>query len=107
MPTFLFLAQAAQPQPGGPSFLIPFAAIGVIFYFLIIRPQQKKAKEQTNLINSLKTGDKVITNGGIHGLITNVKEKTVLVKVADNVKLEIEKSSIATVSKAEGESTNA
>lgn len=101
MLTPFFLAQAAQqPAPSGPSMLIPFVAIGVIFYFLIIRPQQKKAKEQLALINALKTGDKVVTNSGIHGLITNVKEKTVLVKVADNVKIEFDKASIAAVSKA-------
>lgn len=102
MLTTFVLAQAAQQQPpSGPSMLIPFIAIGVIFYFLIIRPQQKKAKEQLALINALKTGDKVVTSSGIHGLITNVKEKTVLVKVADNVKIEFEKASIAAVTKAD------
>jgi len=72
----------------------------VIFYFLLIRPQQKRQKEQRKLLDSLKTGDKVITSSGIHGLIANVKETTFLVKIADNVKIEIEKGSIATVSKS-------
>ena len=69
----------------------------MIFYFLLIRPQQKQRKEQQKLIEALKTGDKVVTSAGIHGLISNVKEKTVLLKVADNVKIEIDKASVATV----------
>ena len=71
--------------------------IGVIFYFLLIRPQQKQRKEQQKLIESLKTGDKVVTSSGIHGMISNVKERTVLLKVADNVKIEIDKAAVATV----------
>lgn len=101
LPTFLVLAQAGAPQaqPGGISMLVPFIAIGVIFYFLILRPQQKKQKETQALVNSLKTGDKIVTNGGIHGLISNVKESTVIVKIADNVKIELDKAAVATVSK--------
>jgi len=74
-----------------------FIFFGVIFYFLLIRPQQKQRREQQKLIDSLRTGDKVVTSGGIHGLITNVKDRTVLLKVADNVKIEIDRSSVATV----------
>jgi len=73
--------------------------IGVIFYFLIIRPQAKKAKEQQTLINSLKAGDKVITTGGIHGILVSVKETTVTVKIADNVKIEIDKAAVLASSK--------
>ena len=58
---------------------------------------QKQRKEQQKLIEALKTGDKVVTSAGIHGLIANVKEKTVLLKVADNVKIEIDKAAVATV----------
>ncbi len=95
-----FLAQATPPeQPGIASMLIPFLCIGVIFYFLIIRPQKKKQKDQENLIKSIKTGDHVITVGGIHGMVANVKERSVILKVADNVKIEIEKSSVTTVKK--------
>ena len=99
--SFLILAQAQQApsQPGLGSMLVPFLCIGVIFYFLIIRPQKKKQKEQANLIANLKTGDKVVTNGGIHGLISNVKESSVILKIADNVKIEIEKASVSTVYK--------
>src|SRR5947208_3635279 len=76
------------------SFVVMFSCMGVIFYFLLIRPQKKKQQDQAKLLSALKTGDKVITAGGLHGLISNVKETTVLVKVADNVKIEIEKGSI-------------
>jgi len=68
-------------------------------YFVMIRPQKKRQQQQQQLISSLKTGDRVVTNAGIHGLISNVKESTVLVKVADNVKIEMEKSAVTTVLK--------
>ena len=68
-------------------------------YFVLLRPQMRRQKEQQRLISALKTGDRVVTNGGIHGLISNVKETTVIVKVADNVKIEMEKSAIANVLK--------
>ena len=68
-------------------------------YFVMIRPQKKRQEQQKQLIAGLKTGDRVVTNAGIHGLISNVKETTVLVKVADNVKIEIDKSAITNVLK--------
>jgi preprotein translocase subunit YajC len=68
-------------------------------YFVMIRPQKKRQEQQQKLIGNLKTGDRVVTNAGIHGLISNVKETTVLVKVADNVKIEIDKSAITNVLK--------
>jgi len=70
-------------------------------YFVLIRPQKKRQQQQQRLVSSLKTGDRVVTNAGIHGLIANVKETTVIVKVADNVKIEMEKSAIANVLKTE------
>jgi preprotein translocase subunit YajC len=92
------LMTAAAPEAPNPiTQFAPLIFIGVIFYFLLIRPQQKQRKEQQKLIESLKTGDKVITSSGIHGLISNVKERTVLLKVADNVKIEIDKAAVATV----------
>ncbi len=91
---------AAAPAANSPfGMFIPFICIGVIFYFLIIRPQSQKTKQMQTLISSLKTGDKVITGGGIHGLISNVKDSTVIVKIADNVKIEVDKSAISTVTK--------
>jgi preprotein translocase subunit YajC len=103
---FLFLAQAqpAAPAPGpggGFGFFVPFIFIFVIMYFVLFRPQKKRQQEQQRLIASLKTGDRVVTNAGIHGLIANVKETTVIVKVADNVKIEMEKSAVTNVLKSE------
>ncbi|HEY2626444.1 MAG TPA: preprotein translocase subunit YajC [Candidatus Udaeobacter sp.] len=95
------LAQAPSPAPTGPSggigFFVPFIFIFIIMYFVMFRPQKKRQEQQQKLISALKTGDRVVTNGGIHGLISNVKETTVIVKVADNVKIEVEKSAITTV----------
>ena len=88
-------------MPGGGigSFFVPLIFIFIIMYFVMIRPQKKRQEQQQKLIASLKTGDRVVTNAGIHGLIANVKETTVLVKVADNVKIEIDKSAITNVLK--------
>lgn len=103
----LVLAQMASPTPEGagpePSLLntiIPFGFMIVIFYFLLIRPQQKRQKEHQALVETVKTGDRIITNSGIHGIIANVKEKTIVVKVADNVKIEFDRAAVATVERA-------
>lgn len=100
----MLLAQAQPAAPGGAGgglggFIIPMTLIFVMMYFVMIRPQKKRQAEQQRLVNALKTGDRVVTNAGIHGLISNVKDSTVLVKVADNVKIEMEKSAITTVLK--------
>jgi preprotein translocase subunit YajC len=101
--TLIAQAQTAAPAPGsaggGIGFFVPLIFIFVIMYFVMIRPQKKRQQDQQRLISSVKTGDRVVTNAGIHGLIANVKETTVIVKVADNVKIEMEKSAIATVLK--------
>lgn len=83
------------------GFIVPMALIFVMMYFVMIRPQKKRQQEQQRLMSALKTGDRVVTNAGIHGLISNVKDSTVIVKVADNVKIEMEKSAITTVMKAD------
>ena len=103
---FTTLAQATPAAPGSNStyFFLQLIALGVVFYFLLIRPQQKQAKEKAALIAAVKTGDKVVMNSGLHGIVANVKETTVLVKVADNVKLEFDKVAIAAVLKAASES---
>jgi preprotein translocase subunit YajC len=102
------LAQATPEAapPSGPAALTPFvymAVMVVIFYFILIRPQAKAKKEQEELIAKVKVGDKVVTSGGILGTIANVKDKTVVVKVADNVKIEVQKTHLATVTKASEE----
>jgi preprotein translocase subunit YajC len=96
----LLLADAAAPAAGasGTSFIVPFVAIGVIFYFLIIRPQNQRQKELATLVSNLKTGDKVVTSGGIHGVISNVRDgSTLILKIDDNCKIEVDKTAIATV----------
>lgn len=97
--SYAFLADAAQPSPMGfNQLLVPLACFGVIFYFGILRPQKKKQEDQNRLLTSLKTGDKVVTSGGIHGIVANVKDgSTLSLKIADNVKIEVDKSAIATI----------
>ena len=101
---FLFLAQApaSSPAPAGSGLLwmLPFVFLIVIMYYVMIRPQMRRQKEAAKLVSALKTGDQVVTASGIHGLITNVKETTAIVKVADNVKLEMEKTAVTNVVKS-------
>ena len=91
--------------------MVPFILIFVIFYFVLIRPQMKKQKEQQQkqqeMMNSMKSGDKVITSGGIHGILISVKETTVTMKIADNVKVEVDKAAITVVSKRGDDSDSA
>lgn len=91
--------QAAQAPAGAASFtpILSIAMIFVIFYFFIIRPQNKKQKETEKMIAALKKGDKIITIGGIHGIVTSTKEKTVVVKVDDSTKIEFSRSAISSV----------
>jgi preprotein translocase subunit YajC len=79
------------------SFL-PLVAIIGIFYFLILRPQNKKQKETQKMLSTLKKGDRVITIGGIHGVIQSVKESTVIVKIDENTKVEFNRGAISSVS---------
>lgn len=79
--------------------LIPIIAFIVIFYFLLIRPQSVKQKKHQAVVSAIKTGDRVVTSGGIHGLVSNVKEQTIIVKIADNVKIELDRSCVSTVIK--------
>jgi len=102
--------QAAEGAQAGPMdsvrVFLPFVAIIAIFYFLIIRPQNKKQKETQKMLAALKKGDKVVTIGGIHGTIQSVREQSVVVKVDDNTKIEFNRSaisSIVTVAKEEKE----
>lgn len=97
--------QGAGQPPEMPAFssLITLALIFGVFYFLLIRPQQKARKEQERLIAGVKTGDRVVTSGGMLGTVTNVKDKTVLIRVAENVKVEVLKTSLTSVTKAEAE----
>jgi preprotein translocase subunit YajC len=97
------LAQAAPGAPEQPPVLfqfMPLIIIAVLFYFLLIRPQQKKQKEHQKLVAGIKTGDNVVTSSGIHGMVANVKDTTILLKVADNVKIEMDKAAVVSVTKS-------
>ncbi len=89
-------AQDATPQGGLMSFL-PLIIIFVIFYFLLIRPQMKRAKEHKNLVAGLGVGDEVVTNGGLLGKITKVGESFVTVELGENMQIKIQRHAIASV----------
>ncbi|MEE9430114.1 MAG: preprotein translocase subunit YajC [Melioribacteraceae bacterium] len=95
----LLLAMAPQGGEGGSmvSTLIMFGSIFAIFYFMIIRPQQKKAKERAALLDDVKKGNKIITSGGIHGTIAGLDEKTILLDVGNNTKIKMERTAIGQV----------
>ncbi len=80
--------------------MTPLIFIFIIFYFLMIRPQQKKQKAHEKLVKAVKTGDHVVTNAGIHGVVANVKDATILLKIADNVKVEFDRAAIVAVEKS-------
>ncbi len=123
MSTFVFFAQVANATnaaPGGPNavdanaaqqplwaniiMFLPLVAIG---YFLFIRPQAQAAKKTKETIGGAKTGDKVVMTNGIHGVISNVKDSTFIVKIADNVKIEVEKVAVDKVTRASAEPAKA
>ncbi|MCQ9207236.1 MAG: preprotein translocase subunit YajC [Omnitrophica bacterium] len=97
-------AQGAPVQAGAQGnplmSLMPIIVIFVIFYFLLIRPQKKAQADHKKLISELKKNDEIITSGGIHGTIVNVKDNTLVLKIDDNVKMEIQKSSVGTIKKS-------
>ncbi len=80
--------------------LLPLVFIFVIFYFLLIRPQKAKQKEHQKMLQALKKNDEVVTAGGIYGTVVNVKDTTVILRVDDNVKIEIQKEFISVVRKS-------
>ena len=84
-------------QPGGLMSFLPLIIIFVIFYFLLIRPQMKRAKEHKKLVAELGNGDEVVTNGGILGRITNVGESFITVEMADNVQIKVQRHAIASI----------
>jgi preprotein translocase subunit YajC len=97
----LWLAQASQGTQANPTaqtlqMLGTFAVLGVIFYFLMIRPQQTKAREHAAILKTLKPGDRILTSGGLLGIVISVKEKSVSIRSADS-KLEVLKSAISEI----------
>lgn len=97
----VILAQAAEDaEPGmgaGLMSMAPLLIMIVLFYFILIRPQMKKQKQHDKMVSEIKSGTNVIVAGGIYGNIANVKEKSFVVKIADNVKIEIQKNSVSQV----------
>ena len=89
-----------QQAPWWTTMAFPLLVVATV-YFALIRPQQQAKKKLEETTRGAKTGDKIVTTSGIHGVITNVKESTVILKIADNVKIEIEKSSIDKITKAD------
>ncbi len=108
---YLLFATSAHAMAGGDvgggnsivSYVLMIGIIFAIFYFLVIRPQQKQQKEHQNMLNQLEKGNRVVTAGGIHGKITSVQEDTVKLQVAKDFKLTMNKSSISTVKGATSE----
>ncbi len=99
----LYIAQAAAGQEGDPmSMLITFGLIGIIFYFLLIRPQRKQQKELKQRQDSLKAGDKVVSAGGIYGIVREVQQDTVKLEIAPNTIIKIAKTSIVTAVAKDG-----
>jgi preprotein translocase subunit YajC len=95
-------AQSGQPAPPAWVNLVPFAVLAVAFYFALIRPQQKKAKEHAALLKAVRAGDKIVTNSGIVAVVVTVKEKTLTIRSAD-AKFEVTKSAIAEITERSGE----
>jgi preprotein translocase subunit YajC len=105
------VAWAMAPAPtgggGGASQLMPtlvmFGAMFAIFYFLMIRPQQKQKQDRERMLSAIKRGDKVVTTSGMFGTVTNLTDKTVTLRVADQVKLEFERAAIGRVVEVQGD----
>ncbi len=88
---------AAQGQGGGYQGIIMLVAMFAIFYFLLIRPQQKRAKQHRELVSNLKTGDLVVSAGGLHGKITSVEDSVVTMEIANGVKIKMNRASVTEV----------
>jgi len=96
-------SQAGAGQGGASQWmgLLPLVLLFVVFYFLLIRPQQKRAKEQKAFIENLKKGDKVVTSGGLYGTITGITDDTVTLEIADKIRVKVLKGAIANTAKGE------
>jgi preprotein translocase subunit YajC len=104
---FIDAAHALGTSPEGPSGgnpiagLLPFVLMFLVLYLLILRPQMKKQKTHQKMIDELEKGDEIVTNGGIHGTVLNVKDDILVVKIADNVKIELSRSAVSRVKNKE------
>ena len=100
---FLAFATPSQPgaQPPAWTSFVPIVAMVVVFYFLLLRPMQKRQKDHARMLETLKPGDRVVCAGGLHATVVGVTDATVQVKIADQVRVDVEKSSVTTVKRAE------
>jgi preprotein translocase subunit YajC len=100
-------AQSPSGQGGGSAMvqLAFFAAIFAIFYFLLIRPQQKQKRERETMLSAVKPGDRVVMSSGLHGTVVKLSDNAVTLKVADQVRLEFDRSAIGRIVPASGESS--
>lgn len=94
------LAQDTPPAGGGLGMFVPMILIMVMFYFILIRPQRKAQKAVEELRKNVRVGDKVVTIGGIHGMVSGTTDKTVSVKVADGLSLKFDRAAIATITES-------
>jgi preprotein translocase subunit YajC len=92
-----YAAAPAGQQPDPIMSLLPFVIIFVLFYFMLIRPQMKRAKEQKKMIDALQKGDEVVTSGGVLGKVTKVSDQYVSIEIADNVVIQVQKQTVQTV----------
>jgi preprotein translocase subunit YajC len=105
---FAFAPPPSQPGQSSPpawTSMVPLVLLMVVFYFALIRPQQKKSKEHAQLLKNIHSGDKIVTSGGILGSVITVKEKTLTIRSADT-KLEIAKSAVAEITERSGSETS-
>lgn len=92
------------PDQGGGNpilSLLPFALMFAVLYFLILKPQIKKQKDQQKMVDGLEKGNRIVTNGGIHGLITNIKDDILIVKISENTRIELSRGAVSKVKEAE------
>ena len=88
-----------QPQVNPLVQFFPWILIFAIFYFLLIRPQQKKAKEHQEMLNNLKKGDKILTSGGVYGVVVGIKPAVFEIEIAEEVRIQLAKSAVSQVLK--------
>ncbi len=88
-------------QPNPIASLLPFALMFLVLYLLLLRPQMKKQKNQQRMVDELEKNDEIVTSGGIHGTILNIKDDILVVKIADNVKIEVSRAAVSRVKNKE------
>ena len=93
----------ASDQSSPLNMFIPLVLVWLVFYFLVFRPQSQKQKELKEMLKNLKKNDEVITTGGIHGTIVNIKDTTVVIRVDEHARIEIERDAVMTVKKSDNE----